>query len=518
MKINKKKYSIAVFVFLLSYSCSNNEDFGTEQTIVPFINPVFENVNIPFEEYSISAEKGDTIYYKTGSIIIFPPNAFIDDNGNIVTGDVKINYREFSDPIDFFVSGIPMEYDSSGTKYIFESSGMCEVNAYKDNAPLFVNPKSKPEINLAVSNNDNAHNLYYLDTLQKKWINRGKDIISEINNKTSIKKEVESKNVTQLQNVISPPIKPIKASGDKPVFEILIEPGSLQELQAYNNLKFEIDNNEDSYLSENSDIEWEDVNVKKGNVEGQYIVTFTKGKRKASYVSRPVFEGKDYEEALKIFEKKDKEYQSLLSNRLKKEKEDKKKQEIKLLREKVQNEKIQKENERIEKLNLLIIARNKKTEENNKIITEKNNRIEEKNKISSEIIKKTSDNLKSNEIIRSFSLEGFGIWNCDKPQLISSIPVLASFKDKAGNKLDLLNITVVYKGMNGVYRSYNSNIQIIPNSENMIWSVLDNNFVCLSYDEFKNYNVNSDTKEITFEMKTYNNINSIDDIKKIINL
>lgn len=51
---------------------------------------------------------------------------------------VKITYREFADPIDFFVSGIPMEYDSAGRKYNFESSGMCEINAYKDDIAVLL--------------------------------------------------------------------------------------------------------------------------------------------------------------------------------------------------------------------------------------------------------------------------------------------------------------------------------------------------------------------------------------------
>lgn len=475
-------FIFVITILLLACCTSNNIKQTSEQAQanVPFVSPAFKDVNIPFEEYSFTAEEGDTLFYKTGSIILFPPNSLIDINGNVVTGKVKITYREFLNPIDFFISGIPMEYDSADTKYIFESSGMCEINAYKDNVPVYVNPKSKPEINLATNNNDAAHNLYFLDTIQKKWINKGKDIITELGTQSL----TQPVNETTIQSLPTPPSKPIKANGEKPVFSIVIEPGSVPELQAYNNLKFEIDKDEKKYDPKDADIEWEDIKIEKGNDAGTYIVSFIKAKRKVSYITRPVFEGKDYDEALKVFENKDKEYQQQLAARLKKE---------------------AKENERIKKLNLLIEARNKQTEELNKEIIAKNNKL--------------IDVAMSYQIIRTFSIEGFGIWNCDKSILQQGIPILAHFTDKTGKQLVLGNITVVYKGFNGTCLYLNSSIKTIPNSDNMIWSVMDDKFVYLTYDDYKKCNLDANTKEFTFEMRVHpDKITSNEDIKKIVGL
>ena len=58
---------------------------------IPFVNPPLKNINVPFSEYSFDAEKGETIFYQSGSILYFPPSAFVDASGNIIKGNVKIN-------------------------------------------------------------------------------------------------------------------------------------------------------------------------------------------------------------------------------------------------------------------------------------------------------------------------------------------------------------------------------------------------------------------------------------------
>jgi hypothetical protein len=517
-----KIFSFIITILLLA-SCTSDTNKPTidyPQNNIPFINPAFKEVNIPFEEYSFIAEEGDTLFYKTGSILLFPPNSLIDKSGNVVSGKVKIRYREFLNPLDFFISGIPMEYDSSGTKYIFESAGMCEINAYKDDVPVYVNPKSKPEINLATNNHDAAFNLYFLDTIHKEWINKGKDFITDLGTDLVAKSDNETSN----QSLPLAPNKPIKSDGVNPVFSIVIEPGSVPELQAYNNLKFEIDKDEKKYNPKDADEDWEDVKVERGNKAGTYKVTFINSKRKVSYITRPVFEGKDYDEALKVFDKKDKEYRQLLVARLSKEAE-----------EKEEIEKIQKENERIKKMNLLIEARNKQTERLNKQI-EKNNEIaankkalaeQQKNQMQGEF--ESGGVRMFGAIIRTFQIEGFGVWNSDSPTLLSgkrAITLVAHFIDENNNPLQLNMVQVMYKGFNGINAHHDPSadysyprLYVIPNSENMIWAVLNNKFYYIDYADFKKYNITSVTKEQTFTMRTHpDRITSAEDIKKIVGL
>ena len=181
-------------LFLLAtvfFSCGENiteeKDVSFEITSTPilknevsFINPPIKELNVPKESFTVSAQLGDTLFYKSGSILIFPKNSFVDASGNIIKGDVKVEYREFSDPFDFFVSGIPMDYDSSGVNYQFESSGMCEVVAFQNNNPVFVNQNAQPEINMVSGTNSPSHNLYQLDTIKRNWMCKGKPAINDL--------------------------------------------------------------------------------------------------------------------------------------------------------------------------------------------------------------------------------------------------------------------------------------------------------------------------------------------------
>ena len=57
----------------------------------------------------------------------------------------------------------------------------------------------------------------------------------------------------------------------------------------------------------------------------------------------------------------------------------------------------------------------------------------------------------SSEIIRSFTINNFGVWNCDHPQYPSSeVPLNVTYTDSTNNSISLHTVSVVYKGFNGI--------------------------------------------------------------------
>ncbi len=58
-----------------------------------------------------NAEEGETLEYHSGSKIIVPASAFVDEKGLPVKGKVDIQYREFNDHVDMFLAGVPKELD-----------------------------------------------------------------------------------------------------------------------------------------------------------------------------------------------------------------------------------------------------------------------------------------------------------------------------------------------------------------------------------------------------------------------
>ena len=293
-------------MLLLLASCSQkNEHKIKDEVVEPIIKKPFKNLDVEFQKYSINAEKGDKVTAISGSYIEFPPNAFVDKNGELIKGMVEISFREFHNSLDLFISGIPMQYDTLGSIYTFESAAMCEINATQDKINLFVNPNAAPVVHLITKNDDTKHNLYYLDSVQKKWIPKGKDKIEKENIKETASKTNKTLEKTNTNDEVVEIVKPMKANPERPIISVTIPyVDFVPELQIFKNTKFEVDLSESNYDPKDGDIEWDKVKLEETNIKGLYNLIFSSGKRKISYKVKPVYEGEDYDEAYKVYKDK----------------------------------------------------------------------------------------------------------------------------------------------------------------------------------------------------------------------
>jgi hypothetical protein len=508
-----------------------------------FIKPPIKGADVPYQEYDVDAANGDTIIYPSGSIILFPPNAFVDEAGKPVTGNVQVKYREFRDPVDFFLAGIPMQYDSAGTAYQFESSGMLDIRAFKDGKPVFVNQAAKPEINLASSSKSDKHSLYFLDTVQKKWINKGSMVITE---------RRESKNVKQASPAVvdidlPEPVKPLKADNKSPVLKIEIDPSSFREFAIYKGLKFQVDERKTPFNVKDSEEEWNNLELLKGSEIGTYMAKFSNARKSATYAVKPVFEGADYDNAMIAFEKEYALYQKQSAVRAIRDKGLREK----YAKDSIRNDQVIAENKRIESLNAIIAKNNIEIEKQNEIIAKKNIEIEKQNaktvKENKEILRRKAEYAKKklqiekenkimekqneimkreNEIMekekskiiakamerakvktalsdvyRSFEIDGFGFWNCDVATRQKTFYVLATYKDEKGNVLDFDYVTIINRTNNSMLQILTNDLLIVPGTDNMILAVYKNQLAYVSYSAFKVLNITAETKEQTFVMK-----------------
>jgi len=305
-----KRFTLLVILILISLStymlvrCNRSNDVASikssssnTNSTGSFVRPPIPEADIPYSVYTINADSGGIIEHPSGSTIVFPANAFVDAKGKLVNGKVNVRYREFPDPASMIVSGIPMQYDSAGTHYQFESSGMCDIRADQNGATLGVNPKSMPRINMISYNADESFNLYMLDTATGKWIPKGKPVVF-VPQQTKV--EVVSPTAVAPE---TPLIKPEQPKGNMPIVQVLIDKSSFKELGVYDNMKFQIDDNETSFKPEDSNVEWEDVSLNHTKKAGHYTILFKKGERQVKYAVHPVFEGEDYDRALQKFQK-----------------------------------------------------------------------------------------------------------------------------------------------------------------------------------------------------------------------
>jgi hypothetical protein len=531
--------SMAIVLFVLM-SCKRNEKTAPDSSVVdtPFIQPPLPEADVPFTRYVVTAEKGDTLFPTSRSIILFPPNSFVDKTGKIISGEVQVSYREFSDPVDFYLSGIPMNYDSSGKQYQFESSGMMELLASQKGVPVYVNPANKPEIILANTSKSAAGNLYFLDTVQRKWVNKGKPNIIDM--KAADKKEntiSRRKALAEKADLIKP-LKPEKAPEGSTVLRIVIDPASFAELLVYDNLKFQIDPNNNNFLPKDAQEEWSDVKLQKGQINGLYTVIFSNKNRTVSYAAKPVLEGEDYEKAMKLFEEKSNQYDLLQKERLAQEADASAKIKLQTTKDSLENqqmlaelEKINELNKLIEKRNAEIATQNREIEKENIETLRKRSEIEAKVKEMEALSKKENvekikimnerkkelelqikeqadkrmlrleDEFMLHNTVQRFALDGFGAWNCDRIQFINVITLLADFRNMDGNTIDLKKIAVVSKSTNGIIPYNNNLIAVAKYSDNMIFGVYKGRFAYLTFADYRALNISSDTMQQTFVMK-----------------
>lgn len=146
--------------------------FADKALVAPPIPPAEPS----FAKQNIAAESGGSYDLNPGLRLVVPERAFMDDRGREITGEVELEYREMHDPVDFFLAGVPMHFDSAGQRYQIESAGMIEVYGYQDGQSLQLAPGKTIRVELtsqvlfAGANLTLDFDLYYLDTLQRRWL------------------------------------------------------------------------------------------------------------------------------------------------------------------------------------------------------------------------------------------------------------------------------------------------------------------------------------------------------------
>ncbi len=552
---------VCIIAFVIFTTTKNKTAVPTNSNIsiaTSAIKPPMPQINVPYESFIYDAEKGDTLFTQNGSILIFPKNAVLNNKGEIVTGGIEIRTREFNDPLDYYMAGIPMTYDSAGVKYTFVSSGMIDIKAYQNNELLFVNPNAKPQLNLVSTNNERNTNLYILDTTNGQWINKGKDEVNDVatmpkqnftntripkNDKPISENEYDDEQPKKDITTVQKPLPPQKASGKNPTIEIIIDPASFKELLVYNNLKFEVLDSETETVGEDSKTEWDNVELLRDPKSSNYIAKFSKLSKSVQYKVRPVLEGKDYDVAVSVYNEKIKAYYDVQKKRVTNEQiqrdtialqnkliydENKRTEannEVVIAKNKV----TEIENKRIEELNVLIIARNAKVAEAKKEYLLMINRqqktndslntlLKERERISRLIWEKENRALALKEnLLRSFTIDGFGYWNCDMPTYPNGIPISATFVDDKNNVIKLSYINAASYGVNRVLAYYNTNITVLPNTNHIIWSVYQNEFYYLTFKEYEKLNIKPETRTNTFKLSKYEgDANSLTGLKKIL--
>ena len=401
----------AVIIILLTVVYCNNKSENTpviqENEITSTIKAPLVAHQINLTDYTINTLKDTLIKYNSATQIRIPEAAFLDADGNVITSEVKLRFRSFSNPVEIFLSGLPMEYSTSGEDKVFESAGMLEIQAQADGKEVFTNPNSKIEVDFLSLDTSNEFNVYTLDTISGQWQEQGKDLVTVEN----IIEEIQD-----LPKIPTPP----KVAGLN-AFSIEDATNEVSHISMYKNVLFEpVDGERCGFTATSIDVE--DLN------DGTYKVNFKidfVGTKKQSCICYLAFKkGEQYNDAFKLYQKKyAKELKLQTQKRVALERKwstysfDLKNYREHILRQNIDNLDTQE------------------------------------------------------KITRTLSVNNFGFINIDRPvDYPQGGSFFANYVDTQNNPLKLSNIVLVEKERNVLFR-YKNQINYNPEKANILWGI-----------------------------------------------
>jgi hypothetical protein len=444
------------------------------------VAPPIKQADVAYSQFSVSAAESSKLHYSSGSVISIPANAFVDKQGKPVEGKVDIQYREFHDPADFFVSGIPMSYDSAGTEYHFESAGMLEILAYHDGEPVFINPDKRIVVEMASQQQEDKYNIYRFDSLAGNWKFVYKDKASgkepadlPVAPFASVLKKMPVTAALMKPEKQSELVKPALADNNNYQFDLALDLNEFPELSVYKNMKFEVKEGEKDFNKGYASVTWSDVSLEKSNT-GSYLMTLSYATDSHTFEVNPVFDKAAYAAAFST-------YTSLLGERRK------------------QDALLKKKNDSLYAFT-------------------QSDRLNRNDLASGGLARITAMLQKEEFVRRVFVISGFGIWNSDCP---ASLPkgeqFAATYVDSTGKKLQFQALYLVERGRNAMFKMYSlARLYFNPAKRNIIWAVTSDNklAVCLE-DDFKALKEKNDSCTVKMQVIA-KAIKTTDEVKEIL--
>lgn len=480
----------------------------------PFINPPLEKLQKAFITFEVDAAIGGTFEYGDGTRIVVPPYAFVDKEGKKVLGTVFLMYREFHDYVDIFLSGIPMQYDSSNVQLNMATAGMMEMYALQNTKAVFLkqqNPINIELVSQTTLTKSLDYSVYQLDTTERNWTYQQKDNIDlklekslamqlknilaeteivkeltkiqqEISNLDN-KKQLEIAKIEQTIPLAQVPIAPHQPNAanfafdfDLSAYEVADEAG----LKEYNDILWEVSaNQETAYKKAISEIVWEDAEVEKIPNGYDYKLTLIHSTETVDLIISPALRGSEYAKARADYENKQRAYEVTMTQRT--------------VQLQPQKEALERELRAEEEKLALQKATYQQRYNRERIIQLRNLRIQEDSII----------NVKQS-IVNRFEVKKFGVWNCDQPLKANQKTLKATFTDESGTPYINYLAFMVNQNTGTVQRFYSSedmSLAYDSNAPHLMWLVNQEGKIAkFSPEDFKK--IPTTASNYTFTFKT----------------
>ncbi|CAN5120472.1 hypothetical protein BH09BAC5_BH09BAC5_07970 [soil metagenome] len=460
------------------------------------ISPPISSLEIRNHAYHFNSSKGCVFTHISGTKITFPENAFVDENGNSVSGNVDVEYREFHDQVDFFLSGIPMEYDSAGNTYQFQSAGMMEISGMINGKPVFLAKDKKVKIEFASEVSGPKYNLYRFDTLAGNWNYLGKDnpeILKHDTKKDSANAVAAAMKGTgricgYISGMVKPtePSKPLKANKHKNRFTVAVDPVEFPEMKDYKDMVFEVDESSQKFEKSWYNITWESIKLSRGNKENAYKIALNKSDSHVMLDVYPVLEDKRFDDAMAEYDKK-----------------------MIIYKDELEKYKQFLDQQRAAEKGVFV-------NEDGTVIKTVDGGFMYYTKA------KEKDEALAETTMRAFTISEFGVYNMDNIAMLPKGGLITLSVNGSDNKLfsGFATMYHVDRNMQSLFTYHNQNpltgFSFNPSSSNLIWAVKDGVLYYTDNDQFKNLSISgSGNVALKPVAKTFR---TADDMKKFFRI
>ncbi len=444
----------------------------------PLVTPPLPQLEPAYVEREIRAEESQAIKLSPKSTLTIPADAFADAAGRPVRGEVVLRYREMKDPVDFFLAGIPMHYDSAGRRYQLESAGMVEILAEQDGRPLRMQPRKSMQVQLVSQVYWQAgearpkFNIYHLDTARRNWVYEEPASqnwegwmdgtadgasqlalaqLEEYLRRIQEEAEQRRRSLQEQYPLPEPPAAPYALRPDLPSFDLDLADDALVLEQADGQA---FDPEERRRLQEEyAHTTWQvspqsaEVDTRAFNVQWQgfrlqqlgpytYRLTLIHEAREEELIVHPILSGEKLAQAQAEFETARESYRSEMA-----------------LREDQMAPRLQQLEARVKK------EREEAWSNYRSILAQ----LEERE-------------VQTDQVTTTFALTRLGIWNVDAPHLPAQAPVKARFVSAEGSPIGGRTAWLADRARNTVFRYYAAKgtpVHLNPQKDQVLWVVTE---------------------------------------------
>lgn len=164
-----------VLVAILINCNTNTKQIASDNIVREVFNSMkfdveksFSNFDLRYETINCKVDKEFSYSFSDGTDIKIPADAFVDENGNPVKGEVSIKYKSIKSPGEIIASGLHLLYKQGDSVTAFQTGGMFEIDAEQNGKKLKL--KSGSTIKMSYASIDSAqYNFYYFDKTTNEW-------------------------------------------------------------------------------------------------------------------------------------------------------------------------------------------------------------------------------------------------------------------------------------------------------------------------------------------------------------